>query len=178
MQKELKIAGYAGIVMLASRFAFIIKGAMNELSPSSEPSILFEIVSPLLYASTVLFLIGFVLIGKLLKNKYLIISSCFLIIGYILPPIYRLVSPEPSIMVGLIWELGVEYIGFITLVFGTNIMKLSDTYGSIATIIGILEIIIGCMLLIPSLEIIVLLVILPSDILQVILLFKVAKKIE
>jgi len=184
MHRTLKHAAIAGILYLIVSFPLIVLRAavealktLDELTGSPIPLyILALLVALVLY---IIFVWGFKVLGEEYRNNLLKIVSYVLIVVAIIYHSYLIsVSISPALENSRIEMLLVVLAGAATIPFGIGLLKLTTHFGSVATAAGVLEIISGISLLTFLLSFIEILLIIPTYILGVIILFKAARKLE
>ncbi|MCK5476450.1 MAG: hypothetical protein KAI55_00850 [Candidatus Aenigmarchaeota archaeon] len=178
IQKELKIAGYAGIVNLALMIPILAMSFMRIMGSFSNPVIIAYIISSIITIMVaILFFRGFILIGEKLQNQFLVKSSYIIVITTIIFCIYDMLSLGfPFIESELIAIVILFLMGIINIFFGIGIYKLKDKFGNIAIAAGILEIIMGIMYSSILLVFIAIILTIPVVILEIIILFRAADK--
>ncbi|MCK5177475.1 MAG: hypothetical protein KAQ92_07135 [Candidatus Aenigmarchaeota archaeon] len=178
MQKQLKIAGYAGIVNLTLFIPILILSVMREVGSLSNILVILYILSSIsTIIFTALFFQGFILIGEKLKNQFLVKSSYIIIIVTIIFCFYDMISLRFIYIENDLISITILFlIGIVNIFFGIGIYKLKDKFGTIATIAGVLEIIIGIMYSSILLVFIAILLTIPVAILEIKILFRAADK--
>lgn len=129
--------------------------------------------------SFILFFRGFVVVANMYKSYLLEIISFLMILStllfgfsdifsiYFYPNIFEYVTIIKLVLSGILMIL-----------FGIGILKLASKEGTLFTIIGVLEIITGLLLAIILLADIGLFLLLPLELLEIILLYKIASKLK
>ena len=129
--------------------------------------------------SFVFFQRGFILIGGLFRNYLLKISSfvliiaVFLLIGYDILSVYN--DLDASEFIGGVSALT---FGFIGIIYGISLFRLKGSLGRISKIAGVLEIIGSCFLLTVVLAFVGLIINIPAELIQIIIIFKVIEIIK
>ncbi len=178
MKNELKIAWIAGIVSLILLIPILILSFVREFSSlSSFLMILYSSLSITDAIASIFFLRGFILIGEKLKNQFLVAISYVMIMIGIIFSIYDLFllaypSLEPKALDFIILFL----FGIVSIFFGISLLQLKKKFGAIAKATAILEIITGITLATIFLSFIGLILIIPTTILEIIILYRAAKK--
>jgi hypothetical protein len=184
MHRTLKHAAIAGILYLIVSFPLIVLRAavgalktLDELTGSPIPLYIFVLlVALVLY---IIFVWGFKVLGEQYQNNLLKIVSYVLIVIAIIHHSYLIsVSISPALENILVEMLSVVLAGAAMIPFGIGLLKLKIHFGSVATATGVLEIISGISLLTFLLSFIGILLIIPTYILGVIILFRAARKLE
>lgn len=122
---------------------------------------------------------GFILIGGLFKNYLLKIISLLLIvcnillIGYDIASVFYNSIEKEYVMGGFAFTFG-----SLGIVYGIALIRLEDLTGSVAKYAGIFEIIAGCFFLSLLLSFIGYIFLIPAEICEIIMLFKVVELIQ
>lgn len=126
------------------------------------------------FISYVFFMRGFVLLGHLFGNSLIKISGYMLTLGIFaltILDLYSLNFSSPE-------ELYIPYagasvlLGTMGIVFGVSLTKLQDGMGELSRIAGMLEIVLGCLLVTVFLFFLAYVILIPVMILEIILLFR------
>lgn len=184
MYRTLKRAAIAGILYLIVSFPLIVLRAavealetLDELTGSPIPLYIFVLLAAMVLY--IIFVWGFKVLGEQYQNNLLkIVSYILIVIGIIHHSYLILVSNSPAFENTLVEILSVVFAGAAMIPFGIGLLKLKTHFGSVATAVGVLEIISGISFLIPLLSVIGILLIIPTYILGVIILFRAARKLE
>jgi hypothetical protein len=175
MHRTLKYAAIAGILYLIVSFPLIV--LRDELTGAPIPLYIFVLLAALVLY--IIFVWGFKVLGEQYQNNLLKIVSYILIVIEIIYHSYLiLVSISPALENTLVEILLVVFAGAATIPFGIGLLKLTTHFGSVATALGVLEIISGISLLTFLPWVIGFLLIIPTYILGVIILFRAARKLE
>jgi len=122
----------------------------------------------------VLFQRGFVVIGSMFENYLLRILSFVLILGEITTVGYDIVSVfYESVERTFVLQAESFTYGGILIVYGVALMRLQTSVGKIARYAGLFEIIAGCFFLTILLGFVGYFVLMPAELLEIIILFKV-----
>lgn len=129
----------------------------------------------------IVFMLGFNIVGMKMKNNMLMVTSCLFIVIELFD--------SSTLLLGMIFPYSEELFSGLTLAIfmlviygilgifhGLSLIKLENRLGKIARNTGVLEIIISVMFLTVIFGPIAVLLIIPLYILEIILLFKAAKK--
>jgi len=183
MDKNIRNAGIFGIINLI----FVIPLTLTEIartmfSVTTRFIVIYILINLIYMISSILFIRGFVIIGKKLKINSLIKSSYSLIIYSIFLSvfiiIFRMLNFSASKSFSLVSSIILLIIGgIIPIFFGISLLKLKKKFGRIATATGVLNIISGTGMATVVLIFISMLVLLPLYILEIILLFRASKKL-
>ncbi len=140
---------------------------------------LYIILKLLILISFFFFLRGFILLGYLYQNYLLKITSYTLLFAVTLSTSYDVVSVfyEP---VAVEFTLGAESLlfGAILVIFGASLLRLRKATGDIAMFAGLFEIIAGCLFLTVILGFLGGIVLIPAELFQIVILFKVMETIR
>lgn len=131
-------------------------------------------VASISFVAFLLFMRGFILFGHLFDNSLIKISAYMLIVtngGLTILDIYTL---SYSSIEALYIPYGIASVvtGSMGIVFGISLIKLQDGMGELSRVAGVLEIILGCLLVTVILFFLAYVVLIPAVILEVILLFR------
>jgi hypothetical protein len=179
MQKKIKIAAFAGIVYLVSFLPELTFETMREFGDSDGITSFFLIISYIISTvSTIFFFYGFIVIGNKLENNLLVVGSFIIILTTIFYYLYSwytidLINFEEE---GKIFGVSVLLLyGFSGIVFGIGLYKTREFLGKLASAAAILEIIVGFFLVTVVLFFLGLILSIPTIILEILLLLKVAQ---
>jgi len=132
--------------------------------------------------SFVLFMRGFVIVGSMYKSYLLQIMTVIIIVFMVLIGFYDIFTFDS---VSYIDELdkftGISKAitsGILQILFGIAILQLSSKIGNIASVSGVFEIITGIFFLSVIGAIVGLFFLIPTEILEIIVLYKVAEKLK
>lgn len=178
--KQLSIAWISGIVYFILGFAEI---AVDYYRYTEDKIITNDVVYILLklgiLASIILFTRGFILAGKFFKNYLLRITAFIFIFIGVLFYIYDILSLY-IIDFDYQFVLGAEAVtyGVIGILFGISILRLQNGLGTLATVTGIFEIITYGFMVTIFLSFVGLVLLTPTIILEIILLYKVSQMLK
>ena len=173
----LKFIAISGLFSLFFSFPLATPGIINQFDFESFTLVSLVILSALSY---LIFLAGFVYLGKKTQNTLMIVSSCFLILISVFNDFTIFLSqtstkwsiffdqPSRIISFGIIF-------GLVGILHGISLLKLEKQLGSIAKKTGWVEMIFGFSLLTLVLSPIAILLIIPLYILEIMLLLKANK---
>jgi|SRR3989338_5309233 len=179
MNKNLNNIAIAGIIaallLIPQTILEFLRGA-NKLTGNLLPVyIIVTIIGVLTY---IYFVWGFKIIGDKTKNKLLIVSSYLLIIATIAFYIVSFILEGGSALTQALFGVGIiVLLGAVSIPFGIGLLKLKKQFGAIATAAGVLNIISGVSFVTVILAFIGLLVMIPLIVLEIVLMFKAAKKL-
>jgi hypothetical protein len=182
MSKHLRIAGIAGILsLILSIPGFYFEAIRSEHPLGMGLTTLYILTLSLNLILYVVLCSGFVMLAKKTQNVPLRVSSYILIALSIVNFLYMLLSLSVvevhTIVNLLIAVLTLVLMGAASIPFGIGILQLRPRFGSLATWLGVLEIISGISLMSVIFSIIGILLIIPVAILGTILLFRAARKL-
>lgn len=119
------------------------------------------------------------MIGGLFRNYLLKIMSFMLIIAMILLNGYDIISVyNNSVAIEFIAGASALTFGFIGIIYGISLIRLNASVGRISKVAGVLEIIGGCFLLTIVLAFVGLLIYIPKELIEIIIIFKVIEIIK
>ena len=179
MDNILKISWIAGIFNLALTIPEVVMFVIREDS-QLDPSFhnIFIIISLLSMATIVFFLAGFMVISNKLNNSLLFIATLLLITfeiiesGYDIFALYQNYIPDEEIIRG---TFSVVF-GFAGIAFGIGLLRLRTEFGFTALAAGTLNIITGFTFAIIVLFFIGFILLIPTMIVEIYLLYKAARK--
>ena len=171
------IAAIAGAIYLMS---LIILGAMdiawlsNHLNWESWMFATYVGLNIILVISCILFTRGFIVLSKVFENKLLSIASYLLMFAVFAKGIFDVLTLQVKEVESLYLPYGVTFIifGIIGIVFGISLFRLQDSMGKLSRIAGILEIIMGCMLITVFLFFISYVILIPAIVVEILLLYR------
>jgi transcriptional regulator with XRE-family HTH domain len=129
--------------------------------------------------SVLFFLRGFILIGGIFKNYLLkivtgiMIGFNILLIAYDIASVFYVALEREFIL----FAASVSF-GIIGIIYGVSLHRLKDSLGNIATFAGVLQIIAACFFLTIILSFIGMIIIIPVELLEIILIFKAIEIIK
>ena len=173
--RQLNIAGVFGILYFGIGFfesaAEYFLFAENKLIFSNGVYVAIKIGSLL---SFIIFQRGFILIGNLFRNYLLKVISVLMIVSMTLLNVYDIIALF-NVAVGrqFIAAASALTFGFMGIVYGFSLVRLEGSIGRISKYAGILEIIGSCFLLTILLAFVGLIIYIPAELLEVLILFKV-----
>ncbi|MBG6132761.1 transcriptional regulator with XRE-family HTH domain [Aquimarina sp. EL_43] len=178
--KQLSIAWISGIVYFILGFAEIVVDYYRYTEDLMVTNNFVYIVLKIgMLASVILFTRGFILTGKIFKNYLLRITAFIFIFIGVLFYIYDILS---LYIVDFDYQfvLGAEAVtyGVIGILFGISILRLQNGLGTLATVTGIFEIITYGFMVTIILSLIGLVLLTPTIILEIILLYKVSQMLK
>lgn len=122
---------------------------------------------------------GFIMIGGLFRNYLLKIMSFIMIFAVMLLNGYDIITvfydpEEGEFMAGA----SALTFGFMGIIYGVSLLRLESSVGGVSKYAGFLEIIGGCFLLTVILAFVGLLIYIPAELLEIIIIFKVIEIIK
>lgn len=178
--KQLNIAWIVGLIyFILSVFESVTDYFMYAKDLMVYNKILFVILKTAVLISFVYFQRGFILIGGLFKNyllkitSYLLIVCTALIIGYEIASIFYNSVEKEYVMGGAALTFGSIYV-----VHGIALTRLKNLVGGVANYAGIFEIISGCFLITVVFSFVGFFLLLPVELFQIIILYKVVELIQ
>ncbi len=175
--KQLSISWISGIVYFILGFAEIIVDYYRYTEDLMVTNNIAYIILKIgMLASVILFTRGFILTGKIFKNYLLRITAFIFIFIGVLFYIYDILS---LYIVDFDYQfvLGAEAVtyGVVGILFGISVLRLKNGLGTLATVTGIFEIITYGFMVTIILSLIGLVLLTPTIILEIILLYKVSQ---
>ncbi len=177
---QLKIAWISGIIYFILGFAeFSIDYFRFFLHKMIIDEIIYSSLKIIILTSIILFYRGFILTGKIFKNYLLRITAFIFVFTSCLFYIYDIVS----LFIGKYdsqFLLGAEAVtfGVIGILFGISVLRLKNGIGTLATVTGVFEIITYSFLVTVFLSILGMTFLIPTLILEIIVLYKVSEMIK
>jgi transcriptional regulator with XRE-family HTH domain len=173
--RQLYIAGVFGILYFGIGFfesaAEYFLFAENKLIFSNGVYVAIKIGSLL---SFIIFQRGFILIGNLFRNYLLKVISVLMIVSMTLLNVYDIIALfNDAVGRQFIAAASALTFGFMGIVYGFSLVRLEGSIGRISKYAGILEIIGSCFLLTILLAFVGLIIYIPAELLEVLILFKV-----
>lgn len=177
-RNTLLIAALAGAVYLVSE---IILSAMDIAWIISSDrawefwmNAIYVSLTVVMVASYVLFARGFIALSAVFENTLLKIAAWLLIVatfGMATLDISSLsVKDVESLLIP--YAAAAVMVGAISIVFGISLIRLQDGMGMLSRIAGVLEILMGCMLVTVILFFIVYVIMIPAVVLEILLLYR------
>ena len=122
---------------------------------------------------------GFVLVGSYYKNHLVELMAFLMIIMHIIFEISEIVSVnfEDSLGEFILISKAVTF-GFIMIFFGVGILRLKSNLGNLPKLAGVLEILTGVCFATVFLSVFGLIFLIPLELLELLLLYKVASKVR
>jgi transcriptional regulator with XRE-family HTH domain len=180
MENKLKTAWIAGAIMFVVMIPETILNIArynDSLSKSDIPAYL--IISIISAVTFIIFMYGFINIGKNLENNLIIICSFLFIFctiaEYSVDFMFFGISAEEQKSIAAIFSV---IYGFISIFFGIGLLRLESYFGQPAKYAGILEIIAGITFVLIILFFIGLFLLIPITILEIIILYKASKNLD
>lgn len=178
--KQLNIAWISGIIYFMIGF---FEGAADyflfdkdKMIYSSGVYVVIKLISLITF---VFFQRGFIMIGGLFRNYLLKIMSFVLIIAIAILNSYDIISIfNDSVEDKFISGASALTFGTIGIIYGISLLRLRNTIGRIPVFAGVLEIIGACFLLTIVLAFVGLLIYIPAELLEIIIIFKVIEIIK
>ena len=179
MNKNLNNIAIAGVIaallLIPQAVLEFLRGA-GKLTSNLLP--IYLIVTIIAVGTYIYFIWGFKIIGDKTKNKLLTMSSYLLIIltiaTYIITFLFQNGSTLTQAISGVVV---IVLLGAASIPFGIGLLKLKKEFGGLATATGVLNIITGVSFVTVILIFIGLLVLIPLIVLEIMLMFKAAKKL-
>jgi transcriptional regulator with XRE-family HTH domain len=171
------IAALAGAVYLVSQ---IILGAMDIAWFTGDHDWEFRMnaiytgLTVLMVVAFVLFARGFIALSTVFENTLLKVASYMLIVataGMAILDITSL-SMEDLESLWIPYAVAAVLFGALSIVFGVSLIRLQDSMGELSRIAGILEIVIGCMLVTVVLFFFTYVVMIPAVVVEILVLYR------
>ena len=187
--RNLRIAAVALVISLILYYPVLALGIAKKISegtfvdavddvPFSLPSslvVLFHIMNIAAIILNVLWVRGFVLIGKNFKNRLLLISSYLLLIAVTIWSVMPWIPTPADMVVG---SQIPRFHGLVSVCFGIGILRLQDKFGGAAKAYGVLSLIEGAFLLLYFLPPLIWILVMPKYVFGTLVLFRVSKDLE
>ena len=180
MLKTLRYRAYAGIVGLIFLIPELVLLVLRELKKL--PNGLLPLFYTLIVVETILYIYyiwGFKIIGDKTNNTMLKTSMILLVISEFLTKGYHFVwNPTFSHLTVLIISSSILFVlGIIGIIAGIAMLKLKNKFGSLATTVGVLNIISGVSYATVIFVFVAVLLLIPLTIFEIVLLFKASEKL-
>jgi len=178
--KQLNLAGIFGIIYFVIGF---FEGAAEYYWYTDQTMIysnsVYIIVKLISVVSFVFFQRGFIMIGEVFKNYLLKVMSFILIIALIMLSCYDIISIYYESVDGeFIGGASAITFGCIGIIYGIALLRLKGSVGRVSKYAGVLEIVAGSFLLTIILAFIGLIIYIPADIIEIIIVFKAIEIIK
>lgn len=176
-RNTLLIAAVAGAVYLVSE---IVLGAMDVAWFTGgrdwgfRMTAVYTSLTAVMVVSFGLFARGFIALSKVFENPTLKVSAYLLIVGTIALAILDVVSlsMEDLNIVWIAYGAAALILGALSIFFGVSLIRLQDGMGELARIAGILEIILGCLLVTVVLFFLAYVVMIPAVAIEILVLYR------
>lgn len=126
------------------------------------------------------FMRGFIAIGKAYDNYLLKISSYLMVATYVVFIVidnYHVISPMDMSLYLYIQSASALIFGAIGIILGVGFIRLRRSLGSITLVAGIFELMIACLFLTIIGSLLALLLLIPSVIIEVVILYKASEQL-
>ncbi|MEW7289202.1 helix-turn-helix domain-containing protein [Aquimarina sp. 2304DJ70-9] len=180
LTRQLSISWISGIVYFVLGFGeFAMDFFRHFQGEMITNNIVYTAIKLIILVSIILFYRGFILSGKIFKNYLLRITAFILVFISCIFYAYDILS----LYIGTIdpeFILGAEAVtfGVIGILFGISVLRLKNALGTIATLTGIFEIITYACLVTIFLSVVGMVLLTPTIILEIILLYKVSQMLK
>jgi len=127
----------------------------------------------LMVISFALFARGFIALGNLFENELLKVAAYLLVVGILIKGILDVssLSVEDMENIWMPYTVLAVVTGALSIVFGISLLRLQDSMGVLARIAGILEIVMGCILLTVVLFFISYVILIPATVVEILVLY-------
>ncbi|MBI2545891.1 hypothetical protein HYV81_01815 [Candidatus Woesearchaeota archaeon] len=179
MDKSLRYAAVAGIISLLSLVPVIIFDILKEFGRANQKFLFIYIaLSFISIAAYLIFMWAFKIIGEKTKNTLLVAMAYLTIILSVLFYLYD--------MLGLLYPsldnvfMGVAILilsGIVGIPYGIAQLRLKKKLGGVATAAGVLNIITAACFITVLLAVVGLLLLIPTAIVEIVLVFRASKKL-
>lgn len=137
-------------------------------------NVIYIILTVIMIVAFALFARGFIILSALFENKLLKTTAYALILviaGMGVLDITTLSAEDPE---GLLLAYAVPWIliGALTIAFGVSLVRLQDSMGMLARIAGVMEIVMGCMMVTVVLFFFTYVVLVPATVVEILLLYR------
>lgn len=176
-RNTLLTAAVAGAVYLVSE---IILGAMDVAWFTGDRdwglwiNAVYTSLTAVMVVSFALFARGFIALSKVFENPTLKVSAYLLIVGTIALAILDVVSlsMEDLDIVWIAYGAAAVILGALNIFFGVSLIRLQDGMGELARVAGILEIILGCLLVTIVFFFLAYVVMIPAIAIEIMVLYR------
>ncbi|MDO6674634.1 helix-turn-helix transcriptional regulator [Tenacibaculum sp. 1_MG-2023] len=177
-KKRLNLAWICGIIYFVFGFIETIADIYQFTKDESIFNVaIYTSIKVVSSVAFVLFFMGFLRIAKIYAHKLLEIVVYVFMIVFVLFEFYDIFLinfSEETIAISLVAELLV--FGAIQIIFGMSLLQLKDKLGVLVQIGGVLEIVTGAFLATVVLVSLGLLLLIPTVIIEIIIIYKIARK--
>lgn len=177
-RKRLNLAWIFGIIYFVFGFVETIADIYQFTKDESIfNGVLYTSIKVVSSVAFVLFFMGFLRIAKIYAHKLLEVVVYVFMIVYVLFEFYDIFLinfSEEAIAISLVAELLV--FGVIQIIFGISLLQLKNKLGTLVQVSGVLEIIIGAFLATIVLAYLGLFLLIPTVIIEIIVIYKLARK--
>ncbi|CAM1363283.1 conserved membrane hypothetical protein [Tenacibaculum sediminilitoris] len=177
-KKKLNLAWFFGIIYFVFGFVETIADVYQFTKNESNFNVLIYVsIKVVSSVAFVLFFMGFLRIAKIYAHKLLEVVVYVFMLVYVLFEFYDifLISfSKETIGVSLVAELLV--FGVIQIIFGIGLLQLKSKLGTLVQVCGVLEIITGALLATIVLASLGLFLLIPTIIIEIIIVYKLARK--
>ena len=176
-RSTLLLAALAGVVYLVCQ---IILGAMDIAwltdggNWSFQTNVIFTSLTVVMVISYALFVWGFVILGKLFENSLLKIIVYILIVANVCIGILDVVSltiADKNILIAPYAAAAILF-GTLSILFGVALIRLQDSMGQLSRVAGIMEIVMGGLLLTVVLFFIACVIMIPAVLIEILVLWR------
>ena len=176
-RNTLMMAVVAGAVYLVCQ---IILGAMDiswfagDRNWGFQTNAIFTGLTVMMVISYMLFTRGFIVLGQVFENSLLKVIAYLLMVATAGLGILDIVSLSVTDMELLILPYGAAAIlfGSLSIVFGVALLRLQDGMGQLSRIAGIMEIVMGCLLITVVLFFIACVIMIPAVLIEILVLWR------
>jgi transcriptional regulator with XRE-family HTH domain len=173
----LLVAAIAGAVYLVSQ---MILGAMDVARFTGDDEwhfsvlVIYTSLKTVMVISFALFGRGFVVLSTIFENTLLKIAAYLLITATLVLAIFDVTSLKIEEVEYLLLPYAVAALlfGTLSIVFGISLLRLQDGMGMLARIAGILEIVMGCLLVTVILFFLTYIILIPATVIEILILFR------
>lgn len=178
MRRDLRIAWTAGIVYFIAGFPESVMEFLMIDTDFLLSGNWYLIVKAIVLVSFILFIRGFIIVGRYHKNTLLTFSAwLYLFVVLVDYCITIFSSYDTTSMMEVPVARGLIY-GFTAVFFGIALFRMRSTLGDAAHYAGLLEISVGISFLTLMLFMVGMVLMIPAEILEIYLLFKLAERIK
>ena len=176
-RNTLLLAALAGAVYLTSE---IILGAMDIAWFTGDGDWGFRMIAiyttltVVMVISFALFARGFIVLSTIFENPLLKVVAYVLIIAMVGMGILNVtsLSVDDVETLWLPYSVAALLFGALSIVFGVSLIRLQDGMGELSRLAGILEIVMGCMLVTVVLFVITYVILIPATVVEIIVLYR------
>lgn len=134
----------------------------------------YTVTTVLMVLSYVLFARGFIALATLFENSLLKIASYLVVVTVVGMAALNITSLSVDEVESMWFPYSVSLLltGAISIIFGVSLIRLQDSMGELSRVAGILEIVMGCMLITIILFFITYVIMIPAMVVEILVLYR------